>query len=194
MKKDARQRSSLFLRKRLLFGQASLFIFSRSLYFTALVKLSFPQSIDHLFKSCSCHITVSFRSWKCLYTLRSLFNELACLRIFITGKQATLFKRDLRVPNAGFTWVNQTLATTGKGLLDAGNVIFKATFLLRKIVALVAILWFTGWLQETICFVLHYLLLTIRMIPFHQSSRGEILYTRNPASRASKCGRSEVWA
>ena len=75
------------------------------------------------------------------------------------------------------TWLNWTLATTGKRLLDAGNVIFKATFLLRKIVALVAILWFTGWLQETICFVLHYLLLTIRMIPFHQSSTGEILYT-----------------
>ena len=74
--------------------------------------------------------------------------------------------------------MNRTLVTTGKGLLDASNVIFKATFLLRKIVALVAILWFTGWLQETICFVLHYLLLTIRMIPFHQSSRGEILYIR----------------
>ncbi len=55
--------------------------------------------------------------------------------------------------------MNQTLVTTGKGLLDAGNVIFKATFLLRKIVAaIVAILWFTGLLQETICFVLHYLL------------------------------------
>ena len=78
------------------------------------------------------------------------------------------------LPNAGLTWVNQTLVTTGKGLLDAGNVIFKATFLLRKIVALVAILWFTGWLQETICFVLHYLLVTIRMIPFHQSSRRKI--------------------
>ena len=50
--------------------------------------------------------------------------------------------------------MNRTLATTGKGLLDAGNVIFKATFLFGKIVALVAILWFTGWLQETICFVL----------------------------------------
>ena len=34
-----------------------------------------------------------------------------------------------------------------KGLLDAGNVIFKATFLSRRIVALVAILWFTGLLQ-----------------------------------------------
>ena len=71
--------------------------------------------------------------------------------------------------------MDRTLAT-GQGLLDAGNVFFKATFLLRKILALVAILWFTGWLQETICFVLLYLLVTIRMIPFHQSRRGEILY------------------
>ena len=73
--------------------------------------------------------------------------------------------------------MDRTLAT-GQGLLDAGNVFFKATFLLRKIVALVAILWFTGWLQETICFVLHYLLLTIRMIPFHQSSREKPLCIR----------------
>ena len=90
------------------------------------------------------------------------------ITVFLDHEKAYLY-------NAGLNWVNQTLATTGKGLLDAGNVIFKATFLLRKIVvALVAILWFTGWLQETICFVLHYLLVTIRMIPFHQSSRRKI--------------------